>query len=80
MPIYNDDLTYDETIKNIHSGICDYIKDMKNIDEKTEAFALMMFDWGIKNTDNSILSKLSVEDSYCSDGTFVVQKGKVDKK
>ena len=80
LPIYNDDLTYDETIKNIHSGICDYIKDMKNVAEKTEAFALMMFEWGIKNTDNSILSKLSVEDSYCSDGTFVVQKGKMDKK
>lgn len=30
-----------------------------------------MFQWGIKNTENKVLNSLSVEDSYCSDGTLV---------
>ena len=34
IPLYNDDLTYSETIKDIHNGIYDYIRDMKNINEK----------------------------------------------
>lgn len=80
LPIYNDDLTYNESIEKIHNGICSYIKDMKGITEKTEAFALMMFEWGIKNTENSVLNSLSVEDSYCSDGTFVSKNGKWNKE
>lgn len=80
IPLYNDDLTYSETIKDIHNGIYDYIRDMKNINEKNEAFALMMFELGIKYTERRLLNKLVVEDSYCSDGTFVLKNGKWNKE
>lgn len=53
---------------------------MKGITEKTSAFALMMFQWGIKNTENKVLNSLSVEDSYCSDGTLVSKNGKWNKE
>ena len=80
LPVYNNDLTYNEGIEKIHKGICSYIEDMKGITEKTGAFALMMFQWGIKNTENKVLNSLSVEDSYCSDGTLVSKNGKWNKE
>lgn len=65
--VYDEDKSFDCEVESIQNGICDYIADIKNTENTSESFALMMLDWGIKNTDTSVLSKLSVDDSYCSD-------------
>ncbi len=75
-PVYNNDSSFDNTTEEIQEGILSFVKTMKeqNIDIGMKTLSAELFDFAIRNNkiDISLIKKLSVEDSYCSDKELTV--------